>query len=137
MDREFIVDTSAIFAYLDPNDLFHVQAREIYHEFLEQGDRMLSNSYVLIESAALIQRRMGFASLRSFLDSVQGRWEIQWINRGMHDAIWQRMSASGGSRLSLVDWSVIVMAEQTRAAVFTFDSDFAGEGLRVIPARAG
>ncbi len=137
MDREFIVDTSAIFAYLDPNDLFHVEAREIYHEFLEQGDRLLANSYVLIESAALIHRRLGFGLLQEFFQSIYERWEIQWIDRRMHDAIWQRMSASSGSRLSLVDWSVIVMAKQTGAAVFTFDSDFAGEGLTVIPIRAG
>lgn len=137
MDRDIIIDTSAIFAYLDPNDLFHAQATEIYYNLLSEGDRLFANSYVLVESSALIQRRMGFVALRSFLDSVHGRWEIQWIDRRMHDAIWQRMSASGSSRLSLLDWSVIVMAEQTRAAVFTFDSGFAGEGLTVIPARAG
>lgn len=135
MDRDIIIDTSAIFAYLDPGDLFHAQAAETYSNLLSDGDRLFTNSYVLVESSALIHRRMGFAALRSFLNSVQGLWEIQWITRAAHDAIWQRMSASGGSRLSLVDWSVIVMAEQTRASVFTFDSDFAGEGLTVIPAR--
>ena len=137
MDRDIIIDTSAIFAHLDPNDLFHARATETYYSLLSDGDRLSTNSYVLVESSALIHRRMGFAALSSFLDSVQGLWEIRWIDRRMHDAIWQRMSASGGSRLSLVDWSVIVMAEQTRAAVFTFDSDFVNEGLTVIPARAG
>ena len=137
MDRDIIIDTSAIFAYLDPNDLFHAQATETYYNLLSEGDRLFTNSYVLVESAALIHRRMGFVALRSFLDSVHGRWDIQWITRSAHDAIWRRMSASSGSRLSLVDWSVIVMAKQTGAAVFTFDSDFAGEGLTVIPIRAG
>ena len=136
MDREIIIDTSAIFAFLDPDDLFHAQATETYYNLLSNGDRLFTNSYVLVESSALIHRRMGFAALRSFLDSVHGRWDIQWITRSAHDAIWQRMSASGGSRLSFVDWSVIVMAEQTRSAIFTFDSDFASEGLTVIPARA-
>lgn len=31
----------------------------------------------------------------------------------------------------------MVVAENTRSIVFTFDSDFGGKGLTVIPARAG
>ena len=50
--------------------------------------------------------------------------------------IWDRMKARGDGRLSLVDWSVIVMAEETRSTIFTFDSDFVREGLTVVPALA-
>ena len=131
-----VLDTSAIYAITSDADRFHQSAMDALHDLTDQQVELFTNSYVLLESAALIHRRLGFAALRSFMQSIRGVWEIQWIDQTAHEAIWERMDASGG-RLNLVDWSVIVMAEQTRSAIFTFDSDFAKEGLRVVPARAG
>ena len=128
-----VADTSAILALISPTDQFHLQASEVYRDLLHQGDRILINSYVLAEAASLIHRRLGFDYLQSFIRSIYGGWETRWIDRIAHDEIWSRMESRGGARLSLVDWSVIVTAESTRSAIFTFDSDFALEGLTVIP----
>ncbi len=130
------MDTSAIYAFVSPDDRFHDQSKEVYTELLERGDQLYTTSYVLVESSALIQRRLGFESLKAFIDSIQGVWEILWIYQSAHEQIWKRMMARGGSRLSLVDWSVVVSAEKTRSTIFTSDSDFAQEGLTVISARA-
>ncbi len=128
-----VIDTSAFYAIASDADRFHQSAMNTLQILVSQRAELITNSYVLSESAALIHRRLGFAALRSFMESIEGLWEIQWIDQTAHDAIWERMDASGG-RLNLVDWSVIVMAEQTRSDIFTFDSDFAQQGLRVIPA---
>ena len=134
MVRNILVDTSAIFALLSPDDRFHAQSRNAFSEFVERGDQLYTTSYVLVESSALIHRRLGFEVLRAFIQSIQGLWETIWIDRSTHETIWDRMRAKEGVRLSLVDWSVIVSAERTRSAIFAFDSDFSLEGLEVIPA---
>lgn len=66
MVRNILVDTSAIFAIVSPGDRFHTQARDIYLELLERGDQLYTTSYVLVESSALIHRRLGFEPLRTF-----------------------------------------------------------------------
>ena len=134
MVRNILVDTSAIFAIVSPGDRFHTQARDIYLELLERGDQLYTTSYVLVESSALIHRRLGFEPLRTFIQSIRGAWETIWIERSTHEEIWNRMISRGNARLSLVDWSVIVSSERTRSVIFAFDSDFSQEGLAVIPA---
>ena len=134
MVRNILVDTSAIFALLSPDDRFHAQSRDIFSELVERGDQLYTTSYVLVESSALIHRRLGFEVLRLFIQSMHGVWETIWIDRSTHEEIWTRMRAKDGVRLSLVDWSVVVSAERTRSAIFAFDSDFSLEGLEVIPA---
>ena len=112
MVRNVLVDTSAIYAFVSPDDRFHDQSKEVYTELLERGDQLYTTSYVLVESSALIQRRLGFESLKAFIDSIQGVWEILWIYQSAHEQIWKRMMARGGSRLSLVDWSAVVSAQK-------------------------
>ena len=131
-----LIDTSAIYAIVSLRDRFHTEATEIYSELLERGDRLYTTSYALLESAALIQRRLGFDRLRAFIESMEGVWEILWIYRNTHEQIWERMKAQDDGRLSLVDWSLIVSAESSRATIFTFDSDFADKGLKVMPVQA-
>ena len=133
MPRNVFVDTSAIFAILSPTDRYHDQANRVYSELIDQGDTLITNSYVLVEAAALIHRRLGFSPLQQFIQSIQGVWETIWIDRLTHGEIWRRMELRGGTRLSLVDWSVIVSSESTRSVIFSFDSDFTLEGLTVIP----
>ena len=136
MVRNILVDTSAIYAFISQSDQFNTQSRETYSEILERGDRLYTTSYVLVEFTALNHRRLGFEPLRAFMESIHGVWETLWIAQSTHGQIWDRMKARGDGRLSLVDWSVIVVAEQTRSAIFTFDSDFAQERMTVIPGQA-
>ena len=136
MARNILVDTSAILAIVSTSDRFHVQSRDIYSELLERGDQLYTTSYVLVESSALIHRRLGFEPLRAFIQSIRGVWETIWIDRSTHEEIWDRMRRREGARLSLVDWSVIVSSERTRSVIFAFDSDFSREGLTVLPVLA-
>ena len=135
MARNIVVDTSSNSCPGFPRRCVHEQARATHLELLEQDDRLFTNSYVLVESSALIHRRLGFEPLREFIRSIQGVWEILWIDRSTHERIWSRMIVQGGARLSLVDHSVILSAADARAAIFTFDSDFVREGLTVVPAQ--
>ena len=128
-----LVDTSAIFAIISPLDRFHERAATTYSDLLDQGDSLYITSYILVETAALAQRRLGFEPLKTFVQSIQGNMDIYWIDRVAHEEAWRRMVQQGGSRISLVDWSTMVVAEQTRSIIFAFDRDFAREGLSVVP----
>ena len=133
MGRRVLIDTSAIFAIISPLDRFHDRAAATYGNLLDQGDRLYITSYIIVETAALVQRRLGFETLRTFIQSIQGIIDILWIDRVSHEEAWRRMMERGGTRISLVDWSTIVVAEQTRAAIFAFDQDFASQGVPVLP----
>jgi len=133
MARRILIDTSAIFAIISSTDDFHHQARNTYTDLLDSGEELYATSYILVEASALIHRRLGFEPLRTFIQSIQGVWNILWIDRGIHEEAWKRMAERGGSRLSFVDWSAIVAAEDARLTIFAFDEDFSQEGLVTIP----
>lgn len=132
MARQVLVDTSAIFAIISPLDQFHERAAATYTDLLDQGDSLYLTSYVLVETAALVQRRLGFEPLKLFVQAMQGNMDVIWIDRLAHEEAWRRMVQQGGNRISLVDWSTVVVAEQTRSIIFAFDQDFSTLGLQVL-----
>ncbi len=56
------VDTSAIFALADGIDARHDEATRAFDALLRTGRRLFTHSYVLVESMALLQRRLGRAA---------------------------------------------------------------------------
>ena len=132
MARSIIVDTSAIFALINSADDFHIRATDTYTDLLDSGDQIYTTSYILVEVSALVHRRLGFDPLKSFVQSIQNVWGILWIDRLNHEEAWKRMQDREGAHLSFVDWSTVVLAENTRSAVFAFDQDFRRLGRWVI-----
>ena len=134
MARRVLVDTSAIYALISTSDEFHSRASDIYTNLLDSGDELYTTSYILVETSALVHRRLGFEPLRTFIQSIAGVFKIVWVDRLTHEEAWGRMVARDGTQLSFVDWSTVVVAEKTRSMVFAFDADFLREGLSVLPA---
>jgi len=58
------VDTSAFFAVLDGSDLHHPKARQIWKNLIESNEDLISTSYVLVETFALVQSRLGMEAVR-------------------------------------------------------------------------
>jgi predicted nucleic acid-binding protein len=128
-----LVDTSALYALVSASDEFHPQAREMYRAILEGGEEILATSYVLVETLALVHRRLGFEVLLTLYDSIEGVIETLWVDEPIHQQAWQDFAARRGQGLSFVDWTTVVAAGRLGATVFAFDSDFASENLSVIP----
>lgn len=133
MPKTIILDTSAIYALISSSDRFHAEANVVYADLVDGGDDLRTTSYILVEVAALVHRRLGFQPLREFVDSIPGVLDVMWIDRVTHEEAWRRMVGRGGAQLSFVDWSTVVAAENTRSTIFTFDRDFTREGLSVVP----
>ncbi len=56
------VDTSGLLAILDAEDLHHAQAAACWKELIERDEPLVSTSYVLVETFALVQKRLGLAA---------------------------------------------------------------------------
>jgi predicted nucleic acid-binding protein len=132
---EFI-DTSAFFALLDADDAHQARAHAHLQETLAAGIDLLTHEYVVVESTALIQRRLGLGALRRFVNDLLPLVEVAWIDPALHVEAREALLAAGRRTISLVDWtSFIVMRRHGVRSAFTFDPDFGAEGFEVAPAR--
>ena len=128
-----LVDTSAFYALASRNDEFHERARKTFEALVDREQRIMTTSYVLVETMALIQRRLGFEVLRALIDSTGRLVETLWVEDGLHSAAWDRLEERKGSGPSLVDWTIILSARRLGAHIFAFDSDFSRENVTVLP----
>jgi len=119
------VDTSALLAVLDRSDRRHGEARRIWTELLE-GDRLLvCHNYILVETSAVLARRMGMEAVRPFEQDVVPALRIVWVTREIHEAAVGAQLAAGRRDLSLVDCaSFEIMRRAGLRAAFTFDPQF-------------
>jgi predicted nucleic acid-binding protein len=128
------VDTSALLALMAVEDVYHRQAKECLQSICEQGQDLQTNNYVLLESLALIQKRLGLPKVRDFLTDLVPLLEVHWIDEEMHQAAVEHLLSASRRNLSLVDCSAF---ETMRAlgieTAFTFDEHFRDEGFKVIP----
>ena len=60
------VDTSGLFALLVQNDHMHIRAKQNFLCFAQHGAQLLTSSFVLVETAALLQRRVGLSAVHDF-----------------------------------------------------------------------
>ena len=125
------VDTSAIHAFLASDDVSHAVAVETWKRFMEKGTPLFTSNYVVVESCALLQRRLGMGAVRGLLDAVLPAIEVQWVTKEAHELAMMAMIAARRRKLSLVDCTSFVMmhAAGCREA-FAFDKHFTEEGFR-------
>ena len=131
------VDTSAFYAVVDRDDENHRAASRVWMDLLDRLDRdigLLTNNYVLLETLALLQHRIGAAALRTFHQDVQPLVEIDWVSSQRHQAGVEAVLTAGRRKLSVVDCvSFQTMAGRGVRAAFCFDRHFREQGFEVIP----
>lgn len=123
------LDTSAIFALSDRTDLNHAVAIAAFRRLLDEGEEILTHSYVLVESTALLQRRLGIESALGFLDDSKG-FEVHWMNSQDHEQAVELLAERKRRGLSLMDCaSFLVMRRHQVNVALAFDTDFEAEGF--------
>jgi predicted nucleic acid-binding protein len=134
LPREVFVDTSALYAALNTADDQHLPAGELLDRMLSQDIILVTSGHVVVETAALLQARLGFQAARAFLDLVVPGLDIAWVDADLHARGLEAWLAAGRRSLSLVDSvSFALMHELHLDTVFTFDRHFAEQGFRVVP----
>lgn len=132
MKRVF-VDTSAILALLVATDARHARARRIFDRLRRDESTLSSSSYVLIETSALLDRRIGLAAVRAFHERFVPALQVRWVDGGVHGRAMDRYLDDDAPRVSLVDASSFVIAKDEGCdAAFAFDEDFRREGIPLL-----
>ncbi|MEX2546999.1 MAG: PIN domain-containing protein [Chloroflexota bacterium] len=126
------VDTSAWYAALDADDEYHARARRVFAGLRESGERLVTHNYVVVESVALMDRRLHKTDVARFVAGLLPAADIEWIQPSLHDvALAAYLDAR--SRASLVDHvSFALMRARGITTAFAFDADFAAQGFASI-----
>ena len=125
------LDTSAVLALADTKDSHHNEAVATLVSMMSSGHAILTHNYVLVESAVLLQNRIGLASSLAFLTDAH-RFTIHWISAADHAEAVELLSGRNRRGLSLVDcMSFVVMRKYAIKTALAFDADFEAEGYEM------
>lgn len=127
------MDTSAFLALLDGCDRHHPEAARTWEELILDETGLITTNYVLVETFALLQRRIGMAAVRAFQEDIVPLLRVQWIDALSHSNAMAAFLASGRD-LSLVDCSSFeAMRRLGIGTAFAFDRHFSDQGFRLLP----
>lgn len=128
------VDTSAFYALLDRDDANHRRAKAAWVNLLGSEQPLASSNYVLVETLALIQNRLGLAAVRGFQEDIAPLLDIEFVSPETHRSGIAALLAASRRSLSLVDCvSFEVMRTLGIKTVFSFDNHFNEQGFVVLP----
>ena len=109
-------------------------AKKQWIRFLNSDIDLITNNYVLVETFALVQNRLGIEAVRTFQEDILPLLKTVWINELDHKMGIQKLLATGRRKLSLVDCvSFETMRQFEIKTAFVFDSDFAEQGFETVP----
>jgi predicted nucleic acid-binding protein len=128
------LDTSAIYAWADAADPNHLVAVRRLRAILGAGEELLTHNYVLVESMALLQARLGLAAAIKLAKDATS-FVIEWVDKDLHASGIREVEGSRKRHVSLVDHiSFLVMRQHHLATAFAFDPDFTAAGFRLFAA---
>ena len=97
---------------------------------------LVTHNYVLVETAALLQHRLGLPAARAFHEDVVPLLRIDWVSEQRHKAGMEAVLAAARKRLSLVDCvSFQTMRDLGIRTAFCFDDHFREQGSKRSNAR--
>jgi len=125
------LDTSAIYAMADKADPNHVTACSKFDLALKSKEPFLLHNYILTESAALLQARLGLQSAILFLNDAKA-FKVEWVDSELHHEALKELERIGRRGISFIDCtSFIVMRRKSIHTAFAFDPDFQYQGFSI------
>lgn len=101
--KSVFVDTSGFYAALNPEDPFHPTARRLSLRAAAEDWSLFTSNYVIQETWALIQTRLGWEAVEGWHRALLARCEIVWVTESLHALGAARCRRAGERRLSLTD----------------------------------
>jgi uncharacterized protein len=124
------IDTSGFIAVLDKDNASHAEAVKTWMDILTSEEDLVTTNYILVETCALVQNRLGMTAIKVFQEDVVPVLRIEWINKDVHHAAMGIMLAAGRKKLSLVDCvSFETMKLLGVTTAFTLDKHFKEQGF--------
>ena len=128
--KTVFVDTSGFYAALNGDDPYHRKARELLVRSEAEGWRLITSNYVVQESWALIQTRLGWEAVEAWHRALLTRTEIVWVDEDLHRLGAARCRQAGERRLSLTDCVSFEVMHREGAREFIGDDEhFVDEGF--------
>lgn len=124
------VDTSALFAVLDADDEHHERAATVWARLLADGVVPTTSNYALLETCALVHRRLGVKALRALVEDLVPVLDVRWLDEETHAQALAALLAGGRRKLSLVDCaSFVLMRKLGIERALAFDRHFTEQGF--------
>ena len=124
------VDTSALLAVMDKDDAAHAEAKQAWRQLTALRATLITTGYVVLETVAIVQHRIGVAAVRSFNDDIFPILTIDWISSEQHARGMGALLAADRRNLSLVDCvSFDTMRKHGLRNAFAFDKHFDEQGF--------
>ena len=109
----------------------HTEAVAALTKVTAQGQGVLTHNYILVESAALLQSRIGLRTALAFLSDAE-KFTVHWVTPRDHADAVALLAERKRRGLSLVDcMSFTVMRNYGVTAALAYDADFEAEGFEV------
>lgn len=126
------VDTSALYALADRADSNHNCANEIFSRLCTTGEELVTHNYIIVESVALIQHRLGYGIAEQFLADVVF-FRIHWVDQMLHNDAIRLFKDTRKRTISFVDCvSFTLMRKQAMTHALAFDADFKTFGFATL-----
>lgn len=126
-------DTSALLALLNALDENHERAARGFTRLRSGKVPLISTSFVLVETYALLGRRFGLDAVRGFRADFAPLIDIVWVDDALHNAGLDLLLDRRKRLLSLVDAvSFVAMRRAHVAEAFAFDPHFEEEGFSLV-----
>lgn len=130
MNERVFVDTSALLAIMNRNDKNHASAKHVWERLICEEASLFCTNYIIVETFALIQSRLGMAAVKGFQENIVPLFYIEWVDETLHQAGVAALLTANRRRLSLVDCLNFETAWRLGIkAVFAFDQHFVEQGF--------
>lgn len=128
------IDTSAFYALLVRTDDAHEDVRAAFKRLLDQRRALRTTSFVIVETMALLQHRVGLPAAKDFDEDVLSAVRVDWVDEHLYRRGVDRLVREDRRQLSLVDCvSFEFMLERGLTTALAVDAHFAEAGFQVVP----
>lgn len=133
-----LVDTSAFYAMLVRTEERHEEVVRALSKLARAARPLTTTSYVVVETAALVQSRIGLEAVRDLFDRLLPLVSVEWVTESLHRRGVRRLLQEDRRGLSLVDCvSLELMATKGIREALALDPHFAQAGFRLLPSPVG
>ena len=127
------IDTSALYALLDGDDNNHAKAKKAWGEIIQPENTVVTSNYVLVETFALVQTRLGLEAVRGLQEDLVPILHVEFVTFAIHRLGVAALLSASRRGLSLVDCvSFEVMRDLGIKTAFTFDAHFREQGFEIV-----